>query len=1637
MFKNVVKILFLIIIFSRPLWAIEIEQKQDRIYIKGNFTVKLEENGSGFLHLKCKDAVYGNTAGNPNLPLLTKNYILPNEGNYTISSLDYNYDEIDLNNKIEPVLTEDNTKIDEKIYSQDSWFPQDIVQVNVPVIMRGIRFSQLTLSPVIYNPVQNKLRVIKKLNLELELDQTKSQNAIKQTNPNIAPDSFDKIAQSTVMGYSPLKNNSQKNYLFICPDACELLVNELKKWKNKLGFKVRIATLSETGTTKQEIKSYLQNAYDNWSTPPEYVILFGDVSGSFQIPTFYVNGSSISPNCATDHAYTLLQGDDYFPDILIGRISFHSQNELMTIVSKIINYEKYPYLETDWFTNALMVGYIDEFQNLYSPYETLMEVKNKLHNFNYTKVDAFISPYYTSPQQLADWINTRGYTFINYRGGGSTNYWSGAFGYGPGHLFTNENVENDLNNGELLPMITSITCGGGDFADPDYPNSFGELWLKAGSPGSPKGAIGFIGPSEHDTKTRFNNVNDMGIYQGITQEGITACGEMLLRGKMALYNNFPHAHAMGNNYNSDQFYFYVYNLLGDPGLNVWTDFPREIDFSCADTISSYDNNIQVQLNDVENQANFTLALTNEDSLIASEVTNNQGIANLLFELEPGIYELTASKYGYIPKTKELIVVQKESLQLQDFNFSQDLTPNNEITLNTSIRNNYSEIINNLKLKLISDSNYLEIVTDSILIENIEPDSAVFLNFSFITGPKWENGAKLDLLLKAENSEIETNFLIPAELAAPTISIVDIQNVFPDTFLLIGEENEINFRLKNNGSTSTDQFEISLISKDDEVEITDSISYCNNLSPGDSSLCENTFSFMLSDSLISGEKIDFDLVISKENQVVENLPFTTRAGKLESNKPTFGNCDYIAIESRDTGNFTAPEYEWVELDTALGGSGNLVKPTRQTDDGSISIYNLPKLFPFFDRFYDKISIGSNGYVCLGETERIFFRNSTIPSGAGPAAMIAPFWDKLQDGNIFTHYVTEEEVLIIEWSNFKNSYDPEKTETFQVLLYFPGSNSINDIAKSRIIFQYKEISNIDQEDNYATVGIENYAQDKGLLLSYADTLPKTMHQLQNETAILFQQESFNDLPLITTSPSEFNLSLNKNENTERTITINNLSTKSIIDYDLVFTHFSYNKINKSGLNRSLENDFIFCNSINYIAFEEDLLDFCLYHHSDSEPVRGITIDLPEFVNVIDASAIDRLSFNGETGPGASITWGFNDTLITSPGVKPFAVSIQSDINVLSPLDLIWEIEGDGTGGEPHQKEGEISIPPDTTGYFWITYPTSQDKLIYSTMDSVLWNYWGNSHEMVKLQISYDNGTSWELITESTQNDGKYEFLVDEPLSEECIIKISGLDETSYDKSAKFTITALDINYPNSNTVMEYNSTDSILWQGLGTIETVDIKLTTDGGLTWDYLTENYNNSGKFAFTVPANISHKCQIEISKSGSDVKNYSEKFFSIVDYPVEWINADSMSGRIMPETSKNITLNISTIGLETGTYNAFIKLASNFGQILYVPINLTVNDDLDPATEHLKQNRPNPVKYWTKFPFYIDSKNDDIKLKIYNIKGRLIRSLNYDTKQKEENFIFWDTKNNKGVEVKSGIYFYRLLINGKGIQTKKCMIIR
>jgi hypothetical protein len=88
-----------------------------------------------------------------------------------------------------------------------------------------------------------------------------------------------------------------------------------------------------------------------------------------------------------------------------------------------------------------------------------------------------------------------------------------------------------------------------------------------------------------------------------------------------------------------------------------------------------------------------------------------------------------------------------------------------------------------------------------------------------------------------------------------------------------------------------------------------------------------------------------------------------------------------------------------------------------------------------------------------------------------------------------------------------------------------------------------------------------------------------------------------------------------------------------------------------------------------------------------------------------------------------------------------------------------------------------------------------------------------------------------------------------------------------------------------------------------------------------------------------------------------------------------------------------------------------------------------------LKQNYPNPFNPVTTISFTLPEKAH-VNIAVYNVEGKLMRVLVDETLDSGLKEIPWDGRDARGVEVSSGVYFYRLR-TGKSVMTRKMVLLR
>ena len=95
----------------------------------------------------------------------------------------------------------------------------------------------------------------------------------------------------------------------------------------------------------------------------------------------------------------------------------------------------------------------------------------------------------------------------------------------------------------------------------------------------------------------------------------------------------------------------------------------------------------------------------------------------------------------------------------------------------------------------------------------------------------------------------------------------------------------------------------------------------------------------------------------------------------------------------------------------------------------------------------------------------------------------------------------------------------------------------------------------------------------------------------------------------------------------------------------------------------------------------------------------------------------------------------------------------------------------------------------------------------------------------------------------------------------------------------------------------------------------------------------------------------------------------------------------------------------------------------------------IPPKPTTLYQNYPNPFNPSTSIVFYLPLEQH-AALVIYDVTGSRVRTLVDGAQPVGRHTVRWDGKNDNGVQVGSGVYYYRLKA-GKNVITKKLVVVR
>ncbi len=1028
-----------------------------------------------------------------------------------------------------------------------------------------------------------------------------------------------------------------------------------------------------------------------------------------------------------------------------------------------------------------------------------------------------------------------------------------------------------LSNESKLPFAVIPTCDTGSFLTQTTCRS--EAFLR--NPGG--GAIGAIGMSTLGTHTRYNNCLYHGIWEGALNSGDHHLGAALSRGKLEVYNNYFLAEP-----GITETWAVWANLMGDPATDLWLDTPSILLAEFPTELPVGAGSVPVMVTSNGNPvAGALVALYKANEIRVTGTTDDFGQVNLpIHGPTEGTLLVTVTKHNCKPV--------RGWLSLGEVSAHATLT---------------------------------EIALD-------DGSSSGSGNGDLLPNP----GESLNIRCALTNEGINLAANVTASLISrdPMVTIVDGNDSFGDIPAGQTVWSQDSFEVLVSGQVS-DQYAVAM----DLVAINDDTGTFGPLEPGELfSNAVNHFTLKFADDCFAGHLATFELRLTLPDGLIRTTVFQMTVGEISHTDPIGpDNHGYYAIDNTDTSYDQAPVYDWVEINPAYGGPGT---DTGMSDDyfeqDKTSIFDLPFPFSYYGTEFNKISICTNGWIAMGATNLRHYRNFTLPSAGSPDAMIAPFWDNLYtsgDHKVYYWYDEANGRFIVEWSRmhiYYGNYHYSGLQDFQVILHDPAVHPTSN-GDGEILFQYATVTNEDNINGYATVGIQNLTGDDGLLYTYWNQYASGAAPLEAGRAILFTPGPSVQFTTCEVSPNHFTLTMAPDQTRQETLVIsNNGDPDSELSYLIQKTDPNAPMVN--GAAKDLTGSVMTCSQSVYPIGEIVDLEFSATNNSpDNEYLVFVSLDFPAGVSVIGStnlvnSYLQTLTYNQASGNGAEVVW--EDGFVIGGNTAICTMTLDFS-NYSGALVLPYTMTGDNFGGEPHTVQGTISLLPSGPSVS-LQSPNGGEQWAIGDVVEIQFLA-GGGPELLELALDRNDGNGWQTIIENIPaTETSATWLVDGPISAQCRMRLSDSnDATLFDISDNYFTIGRDLGWvmldhdagvvvagtPNE-VILTFNTqglepgsylVDLQIWQMANGLVMVPIVLIISDDLSGSAelppitgLKQNrpnpFNPQTEIGFSIEAGGNVKLSIYNAR-GQLVRSLVNRFLEMGEHKVIWQGRDD-SGRLL-----------------------------------------------------------------------------------------------------------------------------------------------
>lgn len=783
--------------------------KSDMTSLKAEFSFSgleahdLQSERGVFSTLSMPNTVIGGNEGGPQIPVVNELIAVPVGATPSIrvtsfSAMDYDLEEYGIHrlSPRQPEAWKDQQVpfvYNESAYQTRGLRSEPLAKVSIDGIMRGVQVGRMSIEPVSYDPVSNKIRVFNDIQVEVVFDGADTratENLLVKTYSHYFAGIYDQLFNGQVVRgvyeEHPDLWTAPVKMLVIANRMFENCIQNWVAWKTMKGIYVDVNYTDVIGTTAEEIQSFIREKYAQ--DAPTFLMIMGDQD---QVAP---SGIGSKTACVTDLLYSSVD-DDQFPDMFHSRLSAETVTEMTAMLNKGMEYEQYTMPDPSYLNNVLFVaGYDNTGWDLTVGRPTVWYATNYYYNaeHGFTNVNEFS---HGSFENCYTYLNS-GVGFANYTAHGTESSWMNP-------EFTVDDVNNLTNEHKyFLAMGNCCKTGNWGFETP----CFGEVMTRAEN----KGAYAYIGscPSTtwyndyyfgvgatthaDGTMPTFEETT-MGCYDAIWRDDAynTVCA-ILYTGNLA--GNA--ARALGYPVHCNPLYYWqAYHVLGDGSIMPYRVQPTANNVSHLDILP-----IGIDTYEVDAVPGSYVAISKDGELLGTALVGESGRAYvpIIPVTETCNVTICVTAPQRIPYIVTIPAATIESAYISADSF----TPTNAhvgdtIDLSINFKNVGTEpTVGTTTVVLTSEDSRVNIISPTHTFEALAAEAITTVSgFQFSIAPGVTDGTHVTIHYAATNGDDtwEGNIVVNTNEA-----VLAYQNMHWDGVFAPGETITLTAKFKNRG-----------------------------------------------------------------------------------------------------------------------------------------------------------------------------------------------------------------------------------------------------------------------------------------------------------------------------------------------------------------------------------------------------------------------------------------------------------------------------------------------------------------------------------------------------------------------------------------------------------------------------------------------------------------------------------------------------------------------------------------------------------------------------------------------------------------------------------------------------------------------